>query len=461
VCVGVTCDDRFTEAELAIVEVRGARDVALPGAASETVQGAAEDGAEWTVASLGDRFVLGETGPGRLVFLDIAATDTSSPLAVVEAQATGSQLGTSLVVVPGSGGLDLWVGAPGLERAAGAVLRFTDAGSLTGDLTTDQADLVLNGSTPDDQLGSDVFLCGDLTGDGLPELVVTAPLFVPPADWAVADPSTFAPLAGAVFLVTSELADEAGGVFEPGDLGPVYWGASAGAGAGAAVLCDTDIDGDGQLDLVIGSPWANDGRGQVHAMSASSPLPPSGPLGGDPSVWLTLDGTAGAWFGRSLAALPVDGGTFLAIGGPGYADGAGRVELYRGTDLSDENIPLPQALVTVEAGVAGSGAPHFGRWLAAGDLDGDSEAELVVGAPQLDGLATDGTPLVDTGQIWVWYDWAPPDTELVLSADDAPLRVLGTRGFQEIGRAMLLADHDQDGVNDLWVPTRDRGTPTP
>jgi hypothetical protein len=81
-----------------------------------------------------------------------------------------------------------------------------------------------------------------------------------------------------------------------------------------------------------------------------------------------------ALFGSALAGLTSSGGTFLAVGAPGYNANAGAVFIFQ----VQRSIAIgPMLIRRLDAPAAGS----FGAALAAGDFTGDDQPDLVVGAP--------------------------------------------------------------------------------
>lgn len=144
-----------------------------------------------------------------------------------------------------------------------------------------------------------------------------------------------------------------------------------------------DFDGDGRPDLAVAAPYADARAGAVTVL-----------YGSGRKGRLAQDGAErGDSFGSALAVGDFDGDRCadLAVGvseeftgaaRPG-ADGDGVVQLFRGT---------PRGLVPWRQLALGKpGSDRYGAALAAGDLDGDGDDELAVGAP---GLGTGGGVVV-------------------------------------------------------------------
>ncbi|MFB9676375.1 FG-GAP repeat protein [Streptosporangium vulgare] len=153
----------------------------------------------------------------------------------------------------------------------------------------------------------------------------------------------------------------------------------------------SDFDGDGRADLAVAAPYTRTGgharAGSVtvlYGMRTEAKLTQDGP--GVPGEAETGDS-----FGSALAAGDFDGDRCadLAVGvseedrsRPGE-DGDGAVQLFHGSPRGLR----PGRLI--DAGDLGREREpgRFGAALAAGDLDGDGDDELVIGAPGLGGGA--------------------------------------------------------------------------
>ncbi len=183
-------------------------------------------------------------------------------------------------------------------------------------------------------------------------------------------------------------------------------GDSNGDAAGYSVALVGDVDGDGHADILVGAP-----RNDVLLPGGSKPAADVG------SAWLssgqtlailaTFNGAAkGDQFGSAVAAVgdvDNDGTPDFAIGAPKADEldpvtgkvlvkDRGAVTVYSGATRA--------ALYTVSGEAAGD---NFGAAISgAGDLDGDSRADLLVGAPLRDG--TDPLtlkPLKDAGAAYL------------------------------------------------------------
>jgi hypothetical protein len=273
------------------------------------------------------------------------------------------------VVTPAWGEAALLVGAPyrrtaddavddrGFPLATGRVYVVDD---VQDGRLADRSRAVLTGSGSWAQFGA-ATLGADVDGDGIGDVVVGIPSG-PDADGGLPR-GRVAWFAGPV--TTDRTVGEAEDVWEgaPGD----HMGFSLAAG---------DLDGDGHGDLAFG------------AYKAGVAVDDAGSV-------VIIDGATGAYAGRldgdrdqGLAGAAVvfrdtGGGTELLIGAPGVrVDGQRAGVVYRQRGAVEGTVPLG-----LDGALAAPGPrADFGLSLAeVGDLDGGGVAELLVGAPGLDG----------------------------------------------------------------------------
>jgi hypothetical protein len=357
---------------------------------------------------------------------------------------------------------DLAVGMPGEDLVGGVnagrlIVLYSNQVEVSLDFHQvwgQNSPVVEDDAEPNDRF-SQVLAAGDFDGNGCDDLAVGVPLEDIGAD---ANAGAVNVLYGGVGGLTGDADD-----FWHQDLATIDATAEPGDGFGAA-LAVGDFDADGIDDLAIGAPGedieaeAADDAGAIHvlwgsifglAAGESLTLYRGSGLLGEPQT--------GERIGGALAAadfVPLFAGDDLAIGATGHdvagADQAGGVILL--SDLAGAR--FDSTWTQDSAGVPGAAEDfdRFGSSLAAGDFDGDGFPELAVGTPEEDrenpAIGDIGAVIVldfdgDAHQIWTQADLAPEQEEL----------------NDQFGQALVAADFDADGVDDLAIaaPQEDLG----
>jgi len=297
--------------------------------------------------------------------------------------------------VNGDGVADVILGAPGFDglgrEGSGAVFVFFGPvnPSVTIDLGSDQADLVVIGATERARASAGSVLVADLDGDGWMDLLVGSPSAASPA----AEPNTgrvdvlYGPLArGAVDLAIGgpRQSTIVGARDRPGGDN---WGDLLGGDIAVA-----DVHGTSALDLVVGARACDPGPWDIHR-----------------GCVFVLDG-------------PIAPGMLV-------------------------DLEMAQASVTM-LGDFGPNGDQFGDYLAAGDLNDDGRADLVVGNDPISGANRNRA-----------YAFFSPQRDVDLSVESADVEFLNEPWPQGIGVGFAIADLDGDGASDLALGSENATAP--
>ena len=283
------------------------------------------------------------------------------------------------------------------------------------------------------RFGASMAAVPDLDGDGVAELWVGAPDL---------DPGEALPEAGGAYLFPG-LGEGFSG--EPGLESATLRlaGEAPFDHLGESLRSCGDLDGDGLAELAVVAPWGEleaPMAGRLHLLLSSQQLQGEHPVGTLERSWSSP--VEGAAVGRGLDCSQ-------------DLDGDGRVELLVGSPFHDAGAPgggaiwqLPSSSGDIEEAEAAwfseESEAYLGWTLASGDLDGDGLPELVAGAPGAKG---------GDGAVWI-YD----GSQRLQGSRTPQFRVEGREG-ERLGRAVAVADLDDDGLDDLIIgaPRHDPG----
>ena len=174
-----------------------------------------------------------------------------------------------------------------------------------------------------------------------------------------------------------------------GANGFVLNGVNANDGSGYSVSGAGDINGDGIADLVVGAPGASGSAGSTYVIFGStspwnSPISLSSLNGSNGFVLIGENANDGSGYSVSGAGdINGDGITDFVVGAPGDPSIAGNTYVIFGS-TAPWNSPIRLSSLNGSNGFVlngeianGAGASISG----AGDINGDSIADLIVGAP--------------------------------------------------------------------------------
>ncbi|WP_375767538.1 FG-GAP-like repeat-containing protein [Archangium gephyra] len=358
------------------------------------------------------------------------------------AQFFGVDLGIGNVGdVAGEGKADLIVGASGWSSNVGRAFLYFGRDGAKG---VDPTALEFRGLTtaiPVGRLGVTTRIIGDINGDGLGELVLSASyensglgrvyLFYgrSRAQWDALRVDTSS---GAVCTVASTSchipATKADRIFT-GETPPVSTAINS-FGRQRGVVALGDITGDGYGDFAL--PASRELLNRFYLFSGKAVVDATAPIPAG-SALQTLSQTTSSdtrfdGFGTEACAN-VD-----LVGGPGRDlvisyPFANRLLVY--ADGGPVGYPPAPALNIL-------GANNFGNGLACADMNGDGKLDIVA-----------GTNILTGGSVWVLYNRATPGSEFELSLGGFSQGRIISSGAAALGVSVTTADFNGDGRPDI------------
>ena len=320
------------------------------------------DGSGLDVLAIGaERYPEGGelAGAVHLVSLDLRGDVKLSDDAVTIFGLTEERLGRSVVGpgdVNGDGVVDLWSGGWGWGEMENQGAAWLVHGPITASgKMEDLASWRLTGLAPYDSLGWRV-AAGDLNGDGVAELVASAP-------GAEVDD-------GSVYVVDG---------MNQGDLSAdealvILGGSNETLGQAIELV---DLDGDGHIDMLLGAPGAGD-TGPTTGVVAVIAGPVTESMALADALFRVSGDKEGERLGSSISSGDVnaDGVQDLLVGSEGWEDNQGRAFLVlgplSGAEVLSDRHPWFPGLGDQDR--VGGGVEVLG------DLDGDGYLELGLGA---------------------------------------------------------------------------------
>lgn len=334
-------------------------------------------------------------GGAVYVYYDAERLDGTVELADADAKiigaGVGDQFGWAVATVPDSGGdgADLLVGAPRADANgddSGAAYLFDgqtldDVRSATGAIakSATAATATFVGANEGDNAGIDVASAGDFDGDGRTDVVVGARR-------ANASDGT---VVGGAYVLTGDHDGET----SLDDATLELLGASEFDAAGWAVSSAGDVDADGYGDVVVGAPFNDSngvGAGAVYVVRG----------GPDRLGTTTLSAADGRYYGEasgdhagwSVAPAGASGGTCdeyadVLVGAPdanGTVANAGAAYLVTGGETLADGANLSGASARLLG--AGEGDRAGAAVAGVGDVSGDGNRDVAVGAPRNDSV---------------------------------------------------------------------------
>ncbi len=421
--------------------------------------------AVFLAAVLGAPMALAQAFPASI---EASALDGSDGFTFDLGGNNGSMRVTAIGDINNDGRDDIAIGVkdadPGGRTNAGAVYVVFGAASSFAtpfDLTTltGSNGFVINGVAAGDGAGGSLGHAGDINGDGVDDLVIGANL-ADPAGRTSAGTSYVVFGRSTAFTAALELSAL------NGSNGFAINGEIAGDSSGSSVDGVGDLDNDGIDDVAIGAPAAEN-VGQVYvvygkntgfaatlelsALASNSGVVFRGPVSGD-NTGVSVSG-AGDVNGDGISDMIIG-----ANGAdPNSRAGAGVAYIMLGRDGGFPSGPVQMTYNSVPNGFIIHGASAgdgLGRSVhGAGDVNGDGQNDVIVGAPLAGGAVGPGAAYVVFGR-----DSGIVDTASLTGSDGFALN--GVNGGDNTGISVAgLGDLNADGEDDVIIgaPLADPG----
>jgi hypothetical protein len=237
--------------------------------------------------------------------------------------------------------------------------------------------------------------------------------------------------------------------------------------AGRSVSWAGDINGDGFDDLIVGAPYGSKGgqySGQAYVIfgkESGFAAIDLGDLASDEGFLIQGD-QAGDYAGFSVSAagdVNGDGLDDIIIGAP-YGDNsathAGEAYVIFGKESGFGTVDLTNLAASAGFIIQGDDTGDHAGWsvAAAGDVNGDGFADIIVGAPHNDNTRNGGVRMVDAGEAYVIFGkesgFGTIDLTNLSSADGFVIQGDSENdlaGFSVSGAG----DIDGDGLDDLVI----------
>jgi hypothetical protein len=322
------------------------------------------------------------------------------------------------------------------------------------DLAATAPDLTIFGADAGDYLADRFSLAsGDFNGDGKDDILVGAPLADGPDNARINAGEAYVIFGRSEPEGTVDLADDRR------DLTIV--GANAGDNLGFVVAAG-DVNGDGTADLLVGARFATPaggaaGAGEAYAVFGSSSLKGTLDIAEGQQDFTIAGAGAGDYLGYALTAGDVNGdgiADIIAAASAASPDAAranaGEVYVVLGSRELGGRVEVAQD--QQDFTILGAEAEDLlANFAAAGDVNGDGNADIVLGTQKADGPDNGRT---DAGEAYVIFGGDDLSGTLDLASGDGFVTIYGADAQDWLGFYVIAADVNGDDIADAIVGAR-------
>ena len=337
---------------------------------------------------------------------------------------------------------------PDADRGnAGEVYVILGSPDLSGtvDMALDEQDFTVLGAKADDYLGY-ALAAGDVNGDDVDDIIVGAP--------GADDPDGKRPDAGQVYVVFGSPTLSGTVDIARNEHDFTILGAKA-SDFLANFAASGDVNGDGIDDILLGTEFGDGPDGQradagvAYVIFGRPELKGTLDLAADEGFLTIWGADAADWLGFVLTAADVNGDKVddILIGarnanGPGNSrNNCGEVYIFFGPAKLPSTVDIADRKQNVT--LIGS-APNslFGHSLAAGDVNGDDIADVLMGGPVANSRQ-------GAGQILVFLSSGQWPAIVDAALGQHQLTILGAEAEDELGFSLASGDINGDGIDDM------------
>ena len=328
----------------------------------------------------------------------------------------------------------------------------TTVAVVNGPFATSTADHLVYGADDFDAAGFPRSVAvGDVTGDGVGDLVIGVPFGDGFANGGT-DRGDVIVLSGATLGASTDLATATPTASLHGGAANDWFGYA---------VAVADVNGDGRADVIVGAPQQDgpagtrtDG-GAVYVFYGGTALTGTIDLAGTGTAGCVVyGGTAGDNLGWTVAAGDVNGGgadlvmgapRLDAPGPPSRTDTGGAYVQFGGTLPASLDLATTAASMVIYGEDAGD---EFGEGLAVGEITGDAFADVILGSRRADGSGDTGN---DEGEVVVVAGALTPAASTDLSVTTPAAVIYGDDAQDELGTHIAVANVDGLAGNELIV----------